>query len=92
MDKMKTAKAMAARSQTAMLTFDVRDMPVKLEDGMLHIESPIVLLPCDLLQEEARETMKLAGLKEREIDATFEDAMEDLHAILLGRMLQQRRR
>lgn len=71
--------------------FDLKDMPHKLQDGILSLEMPLIILHEDLVTQTCREDLESAGLTRWEIDHAAEEMMEQLQATLLGKMLQKRR-
>lgn len=74
------------------LHFDLTGIPHRLQDETLTLVMPFVMLSADLINEQARDDLKAAGLKDWEIERYAEEMMEAVQANVLAKMLQSRRK
>jgi hypothetical protein len=89
---MEKVRAVDPEQRTVTLTFDVRGLHVKVEEGRrLVVELPAIRMTAPLFTEAAIDAMVEAGITHADVDTEAEQLMRNLQALQLGRLLRARR-
>ena len=73
------------------MRFDLGGMEPSLFGNELRVEVPVMQFRSPILDHEAFEVMKEAGLDEREIEEAIDDMVAELQTRILAKMLMKRR-
>lgn len=71
--------------------FNMEGLNAGVQDNVLHLEMPALLLRSNLIHEQAMEDLTNAGFSEQDVENETNEMIERLQALQLGRMLQKRR-